>query len=227
VIVGIETSTAVGSVAALHRDGSVEERSLGDRRNHAKNLATRVAELIDGRFDEVEAYALSIGPGSFTGLRIGLSFVKGLALVHPRPAVGVGSLEVASARIFEVHPDAAFALPLVDARRDEVFAALLARDGTVVVDVGVYSIRSLPDLVRGHDGIFAGGDGIDLSYGDDPPWRAADEAANAPSAADLVRIAKARFERGEVSDPQRLSPAYLQVSGAEQKLGIRADLTDR
>lgn len=226
-IVGIETATAVGSVAVLREDGTVDERRLGEQRNHAKHLAGCVGELIGGRFDDVKGYALSIGPGSFTGLRIGLSFLKGLALVHPRPAVGVGTLEVLAARIFAAHPDAGHALSVLDARRDEVFAGLFGPDGSVQLPVAVYEVGAVAGLVAGFDGIVAGGNGIGLAFGDDPPWRVAADDAQVPSAADLVRIAEPRLAAADVSDAQRLEPAYMQVSGAEQKLGIRADLTDR
>lgn len=221
-LLAIETATADGSVALLADDGSVELRPLGEQRNHAKNLALTVKALVKDRFDELDGYALSIGPGSFTGLRVGLAFVKGLAVGHPRPAVGVGTLEVLARGIFDRHPEAAFALPILDARRGEVFAALYGSSGIDPrLPVGVYPVATIPDRIAGADGVVAAGDGADLVAS---TWSRGKAEADVPSAAVLARLARARLS-SDGGSVDALLPVYLQLSAAEQNLGLRADLS--
>lgn len=221
-ILAIETATADGSVAV--RDGDVVEvRELGEQRNHAKNLATTVQTLIAGRFEDIDGYALSIGPGSFTGLRVGLAFLKGLAAVVPRPVVPVSTLEVMAAGIFHHHPYAQLALPVLDARRDEVFAGLFTPSGADPrLPVSIVSATSLSQRMHGvGEGLYAGGDGTRLDLGPNPPWAIAREEAHVPSAAILASLGAARLHE-EGRDVDTVAPVYLQVSAAEQNLGIRA-----
>ncbi|MEQ9496468.1 MAG: tRNA (adenosine(37)-N6)-threonylcarbamoyltransferase complex dimerization subunit type 1 TsaB [Deltaproteobacteria bacterium] len=221
-ILAIETATADGSVAV--RDGDVVEvRELGEQRNHAKNLATTVQTLIAGRFEDIDGYALSIGPGSFTGLRVGLAFLKGLAAVVPRPVVPVSTLEVMAAGIFHHHPYAQLALPVLDARREEVFAGLFTTSGADPrLPVSIVSATSLSQRMQDvGEGLYAAGDGTRLDLGPNPPWAIAREQAHVPSAAILASLGAARLN-AEGRDVDTVAPVYLQVSAAEQNLGIRA-----
>ncbi|MGF1511859.1 MAG: tRNA (adenosine(37)-N6)-threonylcarbamoyltransferase complex dimerization subunit type 1 TsaB [Myxococcota bacterium] len=89
-------------------------------------LAPKLAELqID--FHRLDAYGFSVGPGSFTGLRVGLSLLKGLAFVYPAPVVAVSSLRLWAASAFAAHPDVNRVGVCLDARRSRVFAAVFDR----------------------------------------------------------------------------------------------------
>src|SRR5262249_28769934 len=126
-LLAIDTSTRAGSIALMQDGAIVEHRTLPEDKKHGSLLAPAVAALL--RFDaaRIDACAPAIGPRSFTGLRIGLAFLKGLALVHPRKVVAVSTLEVIAARLLAHAPDATHALPVLDARRLEAYAALYAR----------------------------------------------------------------------------------------------------
>lgn len=237
-LLAIETSTRGGSVALL--DGEVvvayRELSPGSAPDRAEAttpgrgtagamLAPAVASIGELDLSRVEVFALSIGPGSFTGLRIGLAFVKGLALVYPRPVVGVSTLELIAARTFDAHPEASLALPLIDARRREVYAALYRRGPEHPVEEGglaegAYPVSELGPKVRalGLDraGLYAAGDGVSLAHGEPLPWSVADPDAGSVDARLLGRLAAARFARGEVSEAISLEPKYLQLAPAEQ-----------
>lgn len=209
-LLAIETSMRTGSVALVDAGQVIAERELGQ--DTALFLAPAVADLVPD-LSEIEAYAISIGPGSFTGLRIGISFMKGLAVVHRVPAVPISSLEIIARQLAEAHPDRNLFLPVLDARKGDVFAALYRRDGDhVAID---------PHLVEGlhrfHDlapieGAVAAGDPI-------PAWAASDPRNGIPRASVLGRIAAHLPHRGV--DALQVEPAYHQASGAEINLGIR------
>ena len=130
-LLSIESATRVMSVAVLAGEALLAEISTHDERVHSERLLPAIDQLlrIAGlSVGEIEAFAISIGPGSFTGLRIGLATLKGLALGSDRPSVAVptlGALTLAAAGA--AGPVAA----LLDARRDEVYAACLAGPGEI------------------------------------------------------------------------------------------------
>ncbi len=107
IILGLETSTAVCSVG-LFRDGLPEiERSIRESHIHSEKLLSLVQEVIQAAgvsLDRVDAIAISIGPGSFTGLRIGLSTAKGLSFALDKPIVAVATFEaMAEERAVSIH----------------------------------------------------------------------------------------------------------------------------
>lgn len=128
-ILNIETSTSVCSVA-LTSEGAVLEHF---EEFQGKNHATVLSGFIKGCLDhlrrhemKLDAVAVSIGPGSYTGLRIGLSEAKGLAYALGVPLIGVDTLKIMSVNVMfnhDVAPDALFA-PMIDARRMEVYTAI-------------------------------------------------------------------------------------------------------
>ena len=137
-ILAIETGTDICSVA-LVRDGElVALRESDEERNHAKKIAVFVDELLRESgvaADELDAVAVSKGPGSYTGLRIGVSFAKGLCYGLHIPLIAVGSLdalaEVAAedyeAGIIDVESgEEAILMPMVDARRMEVYTQMFS-----------------------------------------------------------------------------------------------------
>ena len=128
-LLSIESATRVMSVAVLDGESLLAEITTFDERVHSERLLPAVDQLLrvaDLSLDEIETFAVSIGPGSFTGLRIGLATVKGLALGSDRLVAAVPTLAALTvAAAGAVGPVAA----LLDARRDEVYAACLEGPG--------------------------------------------------------------------------------------------------
>ncbi|MEO5823903.1 MAG: tRNA (adenosine(37)-N6)-threonylcarbamoyltransferase complex dimerization subunit type 1 TsaB [Vicinamibacteraceae bacterium] len=126
-ILALDTTTAVSSVA-LWRDGLIEERSGDPARSHAERLPGDVAALLSAHGlapRDVERYAVASGPGSFTGLRIGIATIQGLALVGERLVQAVGTLELLAhdaARAADADAGATI-VAWMEAYRSEVFAA--------------------------------------------------------------------------------------------------------
>ena len=137
-VLGLDTSTALLSAAVLDNGALVAERTREsvrprDRRpgrsNHAEGLLPLIEEVLDGAgtaFTGLALLGVAVGPGSFTGLRIGISTAKGLAYGSDIPVVGVRTLEASAYRV-PVEEDAVFVCPMIDARKGEVYAALFRR----------------------------------------------------------------------------------------------------
>ncbi len=132
-VLALDTTTRAGS-AALVRDGDVLLEQAGDPAlTHGQRLPRDLMRLLERariRLDEVALFAVAAGPGSFTGLRVGIATVQGLAMAGNRPVVPVSALEaLARAGRNGVDPVA----PWMDAQRGEVFAAIYAPDGTTPI----------------------------------------------------------------------------------------------
>jgi tRNA threonylcarbamoyladenosine biosynthesis protein TsaB len=124
VIVGIDTSSAMTSIAVIDDDDSiVVERSHRDPRRHAEVIGPMLAEVvsaIDPR--QVDAVVCGVGPGPYTGLRVGIASAIGLAAAWDVPVYGVCSLDAVAAAALVAHPGEPVAVA-VDARRSEVYWA--------------------------------------------------------------------------------------------------------
>ncbi len=125
-LLALDTATAISTVCVARSDGERFERTsapaAGDSPAHQRDLMAAIAAVMDAaglEFGALDAIAVGVGPGGFTGLRIGIATARGLAQAHGTPMRPVSSLAGLAARI-----DAPLALPLIDARRGEVFAAL-------------------------------------------------------------------------------------------------------
>jgi tRNA threonylcarbamoyladenosine biosynthesis protein TsaB len=126
-LLGLDTSTSAASACVLRSDGEAFEvapspERLQNRPAHASELMPAVAEVMaraELSWSELEAVAVGVGPGMFTGLRIGISSARALATANGLPLRPVSSLAVLAAGL-----DAPLRLPLIDARRGELFAAL-------------------------------------------------------------------------------------------------------
>ena len=128
-ILALDTSSAAGS-AAIARDGVVLAEHAGDgTRTHGQRLPRELMAILDAAgvaLHDVDRFAVATGPGSFTGLRVGIATIQGLALAQHKLVVPVSSFE---ALAFIARPEAAAIAPWIDAHRGEVFAVLYGPDG--------------------------------------------------------------------------------------------------
>ena len=240
-ILGIDTATATASVA-LVEDGKLlfdevwpshalyKAPSATDRANHAETLLPLVDTLLkkaDLSLSQLSALALSIGPGSFTGLRIGLSTVKGLAYGWQIPVVGVPTLLAVAARVTDWE---GLICPFLDARKKEVYAALFRKqadrlerltEDLVSSPDGV--IRSLQSFGSEEGCLFIGdgtkvyGDLIKSALGGKCRWTL---GASYPSMAfQVARLGEERLRKSEADPLGPLVPLYLRPSEAEIKIG--------
>lgn len=214
-IINIETSTKVCS-AALTSDGMVLKHCHDNQgRNHATLLSGYVKECLDHAHAHdmaIDAVAVSIGPGSYTGLRIGLSEGKGLAYALDVPLIGVDTLKLlAVGAMFhaDIDPDALLA-PMIDARRMEVYTAVydfalapLLAPQPMIIDGDSYS-----DLLADREVYFVG-DAVDKVEGVIQSPRAHFIHGLEPLAADMLALAEQAYMRREFLDLAYSVPQYL------------------
>ncbi len=221
-MLAIDTATAQVGVA-IGRDGHVlgEVRIDGGRR-HAEELVPAIAYLrgqVGIALAELACVAVGLGPGLFTGLRVGVTTARTLAQVLDVPVVGIPSPDLVA---YPWRATDRRLVALIDARRKEVFAARyrpvpggVQRDGDYTVEAPDAIAAEL--LATGTDTLLVG-DGA-LVYAD--TFTGLDHvelggpAAAAPSVSALVELATARFERGEFCRAEAVAPLYLRRSDAE------------
>lgn len=223
-VLGIDTATATASVGLVDADGrTIEERSRGAIRSHAVEILPMVQETLAAagvQLGDLAAVAISIGPGSFTGVRVGLSIAKGLALAEGLPVVGVPTLE---ALVVAGGQRANVLWPLLDARKGEVYAAAYRWRGAAVECVReamVISPAHLVDYVEPPCTFVGEGVG---RYGDELRRRFGNAVALASSVvssgAVVARLGALRWAQGKVDNTAELQPTYVRCAEAERQRG--------
>lgn len=222
-VLGIETATAVCG-AALVRDGVIAaEQSLEEKNVHAERLLGLIDRVLvdgdprQGKADplrSLEGIAVSVGPGSFTGLRIGLSVAKGLAFARELPLVGVPTLVALARHAAATDPPAAgeWILAALDARRDEVYYQIFDCSGSPLRDAGDCDVVALCSEIGDHP-LLVTGDGamkvINGGSGGGHRMRLASPPALLCSAAGVARLGEEMLREGHRDDPVTLEPLYI------------------
>jgi len=130
-ILAVDTATKSCSVAIAADTSLLAEQTLISSETHSKHLMRMiktVLDLSDLAVSEMDGWAVTLGPGTFTGLRIGVSAVKGLAAAFGKPVAGISSLDALAAQAAE---PAGLICPMIDARRGEVYCALYRLNSNV------------------------------------------------------------------------------------------------
>ncbi|MBM3420395.1 MAG: tRNA (adenosine(37)-N6)-threonylcarbamoyltransferase complex dimerization subunit type 1 TsaB [Bacteroidetes bacterium] len=165
----IESATGVCSVAICSRDSVSQIRESGDERAHSKLLAVYVKEVLEAEGTgaaQLAAVAVSRGPGSYTGLRIGVSLAKGVAYGAGVPLISADTMESMYHSLMLTYPEYArqedeiFFVPMIDARRMEVYHSVIGRHGSVIgeVEASVIDTSSFSGLLaRGRVVFFGNG----------------------------------------------------------------------
>ena len=227
-LLAVETSTLMGSIAVVDGNRILCELTLHVEETHSSQLMPaidHVLKTVGLAPGELDGFAIALGPGSFTGLRIGMSTVKGLATATSKPVVGVPTLE-AMAWGFPFCPH--LICPLIDARMKEVYAAWFSsKEGTVV--------RRSEDLVLppsvlleevAEETLFFGSgaqryrEEITEMMGD--LARFASPEIMGARASIVGMLAAEKMNRNEISDTDSLEPLYIRESQAQMKARRRA-----
>ncbi len=137
-IILIETSTALCSVALAENSEVVSYKESSAPKAHASLTAVFIDEILKERgltIADCDAVCVSMGPGSYTGLRVGVSTAKGLCFGSGKPLLAVGTLDTLVAQAAaELSKDSSYIIPMVDARRMEVYTAVFTPDGTQLTE---------------------------------------------------------------------------------------------
>lgn len=217
-ILNIETSTAVCSVALASEGAILQHSEEFQGRNHATVLSGFIKDALDylERHDmKLDAVAVSIGPGSYTGLRIGLSEAKGLAYALECKLIGVKTLELMTVGVmFGEHnlPEGTLYAPMIDARRMEVYTALydLALSELMAPRPLILDADSYADFLASASAVAFFGDGSDKAR----ELLGANTCALFipgvnPLAVDMVALSERSWRNGDFLDLAYSTPLYL------------------
>lgn len=221
-ILGIDTSTMTGGAALLKGEELVGESILNIRTTHSERLIPALDELLAHarvKLQDVGLISVVTGPGSFTGLRIGLATAKGFGYALGIPLVGVTTLETFGWQ-FKMFPGIVVAL--IDARRRSAFWQAFA-EGQGLSEPGHGTLDEVLDWCaqQGSAQFLFVGDGA-VNYRQEIQ-AVLPAAVFSPSALSLLRPSAAahlgylRYQAGEVSDAFELNPTYMRLTEAERK----------
>jgi tRNA threonylcarbamoyladenosine biosynthesis protein TsaB len=222
-ILALESSGSSGSVAVWDGATLLGEVALDPALRSARSLAPGICQLlaeVGWRPRDVQLVAVTAGPGSFTGLRVGVTTAKTFAYAAGAEVLGVNTLEVLAE---QAPSDAAIVKAVIDAQRQELFAAAFLLDGSG------RRTQAPPAIVPIEDWLTALTPG-DLVIGPvlaklrtrlPPAVRVAPEGSWTPLASSVARVAARRHAAGERDDLWRLAPLYLRRSAAEEKADLR------
>jgi tRNA threonylcarbamoyladenosine biosynthesis protein TsaB len=232
-ILAVDTSTRTGSAAILRDAEILAEVSGYEETLYSNRLFRDIAVLQEKEnfnLDQVDVFAVAAGPGSFTGLRVGLTAVKAWAEVHGKPIAAISGLEaIAYESLADKAPgalSASFIAPFLDARRGQIFGAIYRRRKEhetaleLVSDESILSLDEFLDLVRGKSG---GSVALVSPTPDVLPAARIEEvlpgqrvipvsAALAPA---IGRLGFERANRGDLVDAITLDANYVRRSDAE------------
>ena len=221
-ILAVETSTLVGSIALIEDGQLLIENQMEIKASYSDTLfplIDRALRDLSISIREIDGYAIAIGPGSFTALRIGLTVIKGLALASGKPMVGIPSLDGLAHNL--CFSDLMIC-PILDARKGEVYTAFYKRETGHVLKKHtpdrVVDPKILLDEID-EEVIFLG-NGIDV-YSDLVKSKLKNNAFFAPlhlkhpKASSIAQLALSKFENNEVMDCNVTSPIYVRMPEAE------------
>ena len=221
-ILGIDTSTPIGSVALIEDDKLVAEHTLNIVQAHSSRLMPAIDGILkwsDITADDLDGCAVGIGPGSFTGIRIGVATIKSLCYALDKPIVGVSTLEAVA---YNLRWTNGVICPLLDARRSEVYGAIfeggsewcrLSEDLCLSLDA---FLDRLGEITETQGRFTFVGDGL-LTYGDAVRERLgesvhfADTIFNVPRGATIAHLGAQRLQHEDVDNYWTLVPNYVRI----------------
>lgn len=244
-ILAFETTGPMGSAALIDGDGRITEAVSKEGMNHLKDLMPMAKQLLDQRGvsqGDLTAAAASVGPGSFTGIRIGVTSARAICQALDIPAISVRTLDSFKLKC----GGRAVIAPIINARRGQVYGAVFSEDGSDILKSGPYMLTDVFAAIREELDQRSGetacgipvagkivfyGDGIDAygkelaafaaelaaSYGS---WQVvcADKESRYQRASMTAACALERYRAGHLLTVEELLPEYMRATEAEQKL---------
>lgn len=223
-ILGIDTSTRCGSVGLIDGTETVSEYLLNIPVTHCERLLEAIQYLLkEARcpMDVLDGWAIALGPGSFTGLRIGVSTVKGLAFATQKPLAGVSSLDALAS---QVSPTPYLICSILDARKGEVYTAFYRYDekGSLHRSTDYQAMKPADLIQKINEKVIFVGDGT-KTYEDylrhALPSHALfpNPSVHLPHGSTVARLGSELLRKGMALDVNTVTPIYVRPSEAEIK----------
>ncbi|QXP60183.1 tRNA (adenosine(37)-N6)-threonylcarbamoyltransferase complex dimerization subunit type 1 TsaB [Olleya sp. HaHaR_3_96] len=210
-ILNIETSTTNCSVSLSNKGETlVLKEDYGNGYSHAEKLHVYIEEVLEEAkmtADQLDAIAVSKGPGSYTGLRIGVSAAKGLAYALEKPLVSVSTLE---ALAHQVKAESGYIIPMLDARRLEVYSAIFDENYNLVraIEAQVLDENSFEkELALGN--VYFVGDGVEKTTKLISHKNAVFVENKLPSADQMSLLSFNKYKKSDIEDVAYFEPYYL------------------
>lgn len=226
-ILGIDTSTPIGSVALIDDDNIVAEHTLNIVQAHSSRLMPAIDTVLKwGEItpQDLDGCAVGIGPGSFTGVRIGVATVKSLCYAVDKPIVGVSTLEAIA---YNLRWTEGLICPILDARRNEIYGAIfhggtewqrISDDLCLPIDafLDILDRHTIPDstIVFVGDGLTAYGNAIQERFdktASQGQYKRADAIFNVPRGAAIAKLGANRLKQGDTDSYWTLVPNYVRI----------------
>lgn len=224
IILALDSTAQTGAVALCRDEKLVASFTLNTGNTHSETLLPSVEAVLklgDMTVDDVDLFAISKGPGSFTGVRIGAATVKGMAFGKDKPCIGVSTLE---ALAYNLRGFSGIACPVMNARRSQVYNALFRVENGKIERLCPDRAIALTELAEelaahGDTPIYLSGDGYDMTrealtsckLGNTP------EELIYQSGYSVAMCALAAYEAGERTTDAELIPTYLRLPQAERE----------
>ena len=226
IILALESSGLVASAALVSEDRLIGEYTTNFKKTHSQTLLPMMDALLKMTgidISEIDAFAISGGPGSFTGLRIGSATVKGLAMATGKPVINVPTLEGLACNFFGTD---SVICPLMDARRNQTYTALYAYEGNKLVCLSSQKAVKIEEILEevnqlGRKVIFLG-DGVPVFKEKiaalvTVPWQLAPAHLAAQRAGAVGVRAITYYKEGKTETAAQHKPEYLRLSQAERE----------
>lgn len=219
-LLALDTSSKIATIALLDNDELMGEYTLNHKKSHSEKLMPMIEELLNScniKAKEIDVFAVSLGPGSFTGLRIGIATMATMAQALDKKIVGVPTLEALAYNLFNIK---SLICPIIDGQRNLVYTGLYQWiDGNMVeiMEQQIIDIDELINILKEEEEIFFTGDGLErfskkLQDGLGDQFAIPPSKLLIPSAASLAEVAKIKIEKNIKLD---ISPIYMRKSEAE------------
>ena len=220
IILGIETATMTGGLALIDEGKLISEYTLNMKTTHSSRLMPALDWILKDASlnkNQIDGIAISIGPGSFTGLRIGLATAKGLAMGLNIPLVTVPTLD---ALAYNVSYSPYQICPVLDARKKEVYSATYRYENSVIVRKSPYQVMSPDELVgQINEKTIMTGDALSI-YGEifleklDRLAIFANNSQRLPRASVIAELGLSKLKAGDIADLASSEPLYIRHADA-------------
>jgi len=224
-VLALETSTMIGSIALSTDTELLAEYQIGIKSSYSDMLLPAIEHVLhttNTPIQDIDAFAIAQGPGSFTALRIGMSVVKGLSLASSKPVIAVSSLDGLAHNMFASHY---LICPLLDARRHEVYTAFYKKAGDALKRLTPdRALRPEKLMEEIHEDVVFLGDGAEryrhlIAHSLQGKALFAPLPLNYPRAATIAQLAFQKGIHDTFSEIESVTPLYGRPPEAEIKWG--------
>lgn len=219
----------IASCAVLDDNQVLGEYSLNQAESHSEKLVPMIKEVLDSlnlKINDIDLYAVAIGPGSFTGLRIGVATIKSFAHLFDKPVVGISTLEGLAFNL----PYNKILVPMIDARRNRVYTGIYTWDKDEIKTIKSPDVIDIDELLEeinsSYDEIVVNGEGSNV-YQEKIKGRLGDKVSfaglgqNFCRATSIGELGLIKYNNGHQDNYYTIVPEYLRETQAQRELDER------